>query len=37
MHGKTMTVISDTVLYASIYDDWKDNKTTPIKLDEVPY
>ena len=29
--------ISDTVLYASIYDDWKDNKTTPIKLDEVPY
>lgn len=29
--------ISDTVLYASIFDDWKDNITTPIKLDEVPY
>lgn len=29
--------VSDTVLYASIYDDWKDKKTTPIKLDEVPY
>lgn len=29
--------ISDTVLYASIFEDWKDNKTTPIKLDEVPY
>lgn len=29
--------ISDTVLYASIYDDWKDNKITPIKLDQVPY
>ena len=29
--------ISDTVLYASIYEDWKEQKTTPIKLDEVPY
>jgi len=29
--------ISDTVLYASIYEDWKDRKTTPIKLNEVPY
>lgn len=29
--------ISDTVLYSVIYDDWRDNKTTPIQLDELPF
>ncbi|MGN7476403.1 GNAT family N-acetyltransferase [Solibacillus silvestris] len=29
--------IADTVLYASIYEDWKQNKITPIKLDEYPF
>lgn len=29
--------ISDTVLYASIYSDWKENKITPIKIGEFPY
>lgn len=29
--------ISDTVLYASIYEDWKKNKITPIKMDKFPY
>lgn len=29
--------ISDTVLYASIYDDWKENKITPIRMNEFHY
>lgn len=29
--------ISDTVLYASIYDDWKENKITQTKLNEYSF
>lgn len=29
--------ISDTVLYGAIYEDWKAELVTPIKMNEVPY
>lgn len=29
--------VSDTVLYGAICDDWKANKITEIKINEVPY
>lgn len=29
--------ISDTVLYASIYEDWQQNKMTPTKLHDYPF
>lgn len=29
--------ISDTVLYGAIYEDWKENKITPSKIDVLPY
>ena len=29
--------ISDSVLYASIFDDWKEKKITKTKLNELPY
>ena len=29
--------ISDSVLYAAIYEDWKNKIITPTKIDELPY
>lgn len=29
--------ISDTVLYGAIYDDWRNETTTPTQIDALPY